>query len=161
MQNAAQQLYYLSMGNYSHTSPTFSHEIIQELNKFCIYHNIKQPIFSILEIKTSPDELVYIAICKIQNLPFDGTSNTFLAGKGYAAIKALQKPNVVNILHLFSKSKRTHHPTENQIVMDISEEKPILPQNVPHRPSHRPCNFKNPIACKTYNRIFKSYQELT
>ena len=73
MQNAAQQLYYLLTGNYSPTSPTFPHEIIQELNKFCTYHNINQPTFSILKIKTSPDELVYIAICRIQNLSFNGT----------------------------------------------------------------------------------------
>ena len=134
MQNAAQQLYYLLTGNYSPTSPTFPHEIIQELNKFCTYHNIDQPTFSILKIKTSPDELVYIAICKVHNLSFNGTSNTYPAAKIYAAIKALQKLKIENVLHLPSKAKRTYDPTENEIFIDLTEEKFVIPQNTPHRP---------------------------
>ena len=55
---------------------------------------------------------------EIQNLSFNGTSNTYPAAKIHAAIKALQKLKIENILHLPSKAKRTYHPTENEIFVD-------------------------------------------
>ena len=88
------------------------------------------------------DELVYIAICRVQNLSFNGTSNTYPAAKIYAAIKALQKLKIKNVLHLPSRTKRTYHPTENEIFVDISEEKFVIPQNIPHRPVIDPTTLK-------------------
>ena len=91
----------------------------------------------------------------MHNLSFNGTSNTYPVAKIYASIKALQKLKIENILHLPSEAKRTYHPTEDEIFMDISEEKSIILQNIPHKPE----NFKNPIACKTYNGISKPYKK--
>ena len=51
--------------------------------------------------------------------------------KIYAAIKALQKLKIENILHLPSKAKRKYDPTESEIFVDISGENSIIPQNIP------------------------------
>ena len=136
------------MGNYSPTPPTLPHEIIQEMSKFCTYYNINLPIFPIFKIKTSPDKLVYVIICITQNLSFNKTSNTYLAAKIYAAIKTLQKLKIENILHLPFKAKRSYHPREDEIFMDMSEEKSIILLNKPHRPVIDPTTSKTQSHAK-------------
>ena len=154
------KLYYPLTGNYSPTSPTFPHEIVQELNKFCTYHNINQPTFSILKIKTSPDELVYIAICRVQNLSFNGTSNTYPAAKIYAAIKALQKIKIENVLHLPSITKRTYHPTENTMEpLNSINDQPSQPCRKCNKQDQSESNKLNKLPFIFSGCLSKNYQQ--